>query len=165
MSQPHLQSQSLPANIYPPLLSDQLKIKVASIERRMGDRESSHSSAKIRKSRWLTSTHSYFAALNPESMMGPLISAPQLTKSIDIVKHSLEEDSLKVECGGERMSGPSALDGFDLGQGYFFPPTILSGPGVTKSRLWREEVFGPVICVASFAVSGQRLLPVRRCGR
>lgn len=84
--------------------------------------------------------------------MGPLISGAQLAKSIEIVKLSTEVDGLSVLSGGARMAGASPLDGFDLSAGYFFPPTILGGPGVLKSRVWREEVFGPVICVTSFVV-------------
>jgi hypothetical protein len=95
---------------------------------------------------------SHRPALNAASMMGPLVSAAQLVKSVEIVEHSTEIDGLTLLCGGARMAGASPLDGFDLSAGYFFPPTILGGPGVLKSRVWREEVFGPVICVASFAV-------------
>lgn len=75
-----------------------------------------------------------------------------MAKSVAIVEHSTAVDGLDVLCGGVRMTGVSPLDGFDLSDGYFFSPTILGGPGVLDSRVWREEVFGPVICVASFAV-------------
>ena len=71
--------------------------------------------------------------------MGPLISRPQLSKSEGIVASSLVE-GLTVECGGKRMEGPSPLDGFDLGGGYFFAPTVLSGDGVVGSKVWKEEV-------------------------
>lgn len=71
--------------------------------------------------------------------MGPLISQPQLSKSIDIVASSLAE-GLTVECGGKRMQGLSPLDGFDLSGGYFFQPTVLSGEGVVGSKVWKEEV-------------------------
>jgi betaine-aldehyde dehydrogenase len=35
------------------------------------------------------------------------------------------------------------------GKGYFFEPTILVDVP-TDSTIWREEVFGPVVCVRSF---------------
>ena len=36
-----------------------------------------------------------------------------------------------------------------LGQGYFIPPTIFTQVPTT-SRIWREEIFGPVLCVREF---------------
>ncbi|KAL7408929.1 aldehyde dehydrogenase [Mrakia frigida] len=115
-----------------------LKEKVASIERRMGD------------------------PLNPLSSMGPLISRPQLSKSEGIVASSLAE-GLTVECGGKRMNGPSPLDGFDLGGGYFFQPTVLSGDGVVGSKVWKEEIFGPVICVSKFSDEADAIKKANDC--
>jgi betaine-aldehyde dehydrogenase len=43
--------------------------------------------------------------------------------------------------GGERPPG--------FNRGYFFQPTILDQVP-DSSRLWREEVFGPVVCLRSF---------------
>jgi acyl-CoA reductase-like NAD-dependent aldehyde dehydrogenase len=71
--------------------------------------------------------------------MGPLISAPQLAKSVDIVAHSLSE-GLTVEIGGHRMEGASSLDGYDMSGGYFMQPTVLSGANIVGSKIWREEV-------------------------
>lgn len=71
--------------------------------------------------------------------MGPLISPAQLSKSEHIVAASLSE-GLTIEAGGYRMTGPSELDGFDLGKGYFYAPTVIGGDGVVGSRVWKEEV-------------------------
>lgn len=136
----------------------------------------------------LTSLHPP-PALNPLSSMGPLISRPQLSKSEGIVASSLAE-GLTVECGGKRMNGPSPLDGFDLGGGYFFQPTVLSGDGVVGSKVWKEEVrrslslfpsslvrqllidppflpccqiFGPVICVAKFSDEADAIKKANDC--
>lgn len=95
-------------------------------------------------------------------MMGPLISSSQLQKSIDILADR-RATGLTVEAGGDRLTGTSALDGFDFGQGYFFPPTVVSGEGVVGSRLWREEVFGPVICVAKFGKEEDAVVLANDC--
>ena len=53
--------------------------------------------------------------------------------------------------GGDRLSGPSSLDGFDLSRGSFFAPTIITDID-TEDELWQEEIFGPVIVVKKFSV-------------
>jgi len=58
----------------------------------------------------------------------------------------------KIITGGERMLGRSALDAFDLSQGSFFPPTIVSEVS-SDDELWKEEIFGPVVVVRRFSVS------------
>ncbi|KAL8281121.1 hypothetical protein RQP46_006479 [Phenoliferia psychrophenolica] len=86
------------------------------------------------------------------SMMGPLISARQLGVVEELVE-AARADGVEVRCGGKRMSGLSPLDGHDLSTGFFYPPTIIAdGPStlVTSTRIWREEAFGPVICVVAF---------------
>lgn len=35
-------------------------------------------------------------------------------------------------------------------QGYFLPPTVVTGMDVSTSPLMREEIFGPIVCVAPF---------------
>ncbi|KAI8312238.1 Phenylacetaldehyde dehydrogenase [Colletotrichum sp. SAR11_59] len=109
-------------------LLSKLKTKTESITRRMG------------------------SPSNPESMMGPLISAKQL-KNVE----ALVDDALATEgealVGGRRMSGTSGLDGTDFSKGYFYEPTVLvskSGGDILTTRIWREEAFGPVIVVAAF---------------
>lgn len=109
-------------------LLQKLKAKVEGIKRRMG------------------------APTNPESMMGPLISAKQLANVGRLVNESLatRADAL---VGGSRMHGKSPLDGFDFSNGYFYEPTVLvskQGNSITTSPIWSEEAFGPVIVVAGF---------------
>jgi acyl-CoA reductase-like NAD-dependent aldehyde dehydrogenase len=48
-----------------------------------------------------------------------------------------------VVLGGERLAG-------DLADGYFVPPTILTGV-TNDQRIAREEIFGPVLSVIPFA--------------
>lgn len=43
------------------------------------------------------------------------------------------------------------MDGFEFSRGCFYPPTVLEDVG-TEDKLWREEVFGPVVVVKKFDV-------------
>jgi acyl-CoA reductase-like NAD-dependent aldehyde dehydrogenase len=67
------------------------------------------------------------------TQMGPLISAAHR----DRVAGYLSSVAFRGSC----PSGP----------GFWFPPTVLAGPSVTELPAWREEVFGPVVCVAPFS--------------
>lgn len=102
--------------------------KSASIERRIGDPK------------------------NPASMMGPIISQKQLNIIEELVQ-SAKNEGATILCGGNRMKGNSTLDFFDLEKGYFYPPTIIVGNErvkITDTRVWKEEIFGPVITLCSF---------------
>jgi acyl-CoA reductase-like NAD-dependent aldehyde dehydrogenase len=95
------------------------------------------------------------APTNPESMMGPLISARQLRNVEVLVDAAVSTGMADVVTGGKRMTGLSALDGADLSKGYFYEPTILVGTNppsrnIQNTELWRKEAFGPVIVVVGF---------------
>jgi acyl-CoA reductase-like NAD-dependent aldehyde dehydrogenase len=81
--------------------------------------------------------------------MGTIISLRHLQHIEGMIK-SRKSGSLLA--GGERMVALSALDGFDLSQGSFFPPTIIENIS-TADELWREEIFGPVVVIKRFSVS------------
>jgi succinate-semialdehyde dehydrogenase/glutarate-semialdehyde dehydrogenase len=71
--------------------------------------------------------------------VGPLIDDDQRSKVSELV-----EDA--VATGAKALVGGSAMDG----AGYFFEPTVLGG--VTQdARMLKEEIFGPVAPIASFA--------------
>jgi betaine-aldehyde dehydrogenase len=72
-----------------------------------------------------------------ESEMGPLISAGQR----DRVAGYLE--GVRVACTGCVPVG----NGFD--GGFWYPPTVVL-PSSSTDRVWREEVFGPVVAVLPF---------------
>jgi acyl-CoA reductase-like NAD-dependent aldehyde dehydrogenase len=72
--------------------------------------------------------------LDPDSRMGPLISADQLETVSSYVG-----DDAPVAFRGSAPDGP----------GYWFPPTVLS-PVANADRVAREEVFGPVAAVIPF---------------
>jgi acyl-CoA reductase-like NAD-dependent aldehyde dehydrogenase len=67
--------------------------------------------------------------------MGPLISAGQR----ETVRSFVEGDGLDVAIRGSAPDGP----------GYWYPPTVVL-PGSTQDRVWRDEVFGPVVAVLPF---------------
>lgn len=76
------------------------------------------------------------------TQVGPLASARQLERVTALVEQAVVEGAVAL-CGGGSLDDPA------LGNGYFYPPTVLSGvtPGMTA---WEEEIFGPVTLVAPF---------------
>ncbi|KAI0026205.1 aldehyde dehydrogenase [Xylariomycetidae sp. FL0641] len=120
-----------------PALLDKLVAKTRGIARRMG------------------------SPMHPESMMGPLVSAKQLGHVTALVDEAVGSGLAKAVVGGRRMTGASPLDGTDLSKGYFYEPTVLvstttggDGDGddesILRTRIWREEAFGPVVVVVGF---------------
>ncbi|HWK72876.1 MAG TPA: aldehyde dehydrogenase family protein [Povalibacter sp.] len=79
--------------------------------------------------------------------MGPLTSAAQLKTVLGYIERGIAE-GLTLLTGGKRASG------FD--RGYFVEPTIFVDVPTT-SPLWREEIFGPVLCVRTFATEDEAI--------
>jgi succinate-semialdehyde dehydrogenase / glutarate-semialdehyde dehydrogenase len=71
--------------------------------------------------------------------VGPLIDEEQRGKVEELVGDAIERGATRV-VGGERTDRP----------GYFYPPTVLSRVP-DDARLLKEEIFGPVAPVKSFA--------------
>jgi len=71
--------------------------------------------------------------------VGPLIDADQLGKVAELVEDAVSKGA-RVLCGGERVEGP----------GYFYKPTVLVDIP-DDARLLKEEIFGPVAPVKTFA--------------
>ncbi|KAK0630222.1 aldehyde dehydrogenase domain-containing protein [Bombardia bombarda] len=97
---------------------------------------------------------------NTESMMGPLVSERQLGNVETLVNAAVESGKAVIQAGGARMQGLSPLDGFNLSDGYFYPPTILASSSdaprsILETRIWREEAFGPVIVLVGFDTEEQ----------
>jgi len=80
---------------------------------------------------------------DPEAETGPLISAAHLAKVESYVAAGLAEGAV-LRCGGRRPDDP------ELAEGFYYRPTVLDGcrPGMTVVR---EESFGPVLTVETFA--------------
>jgi aldehyde dehydrogenase len=81
--------------------------------------------------------------LDTETMLGAQASNDQLEKVLSYIDVGKSEGA-KVITGGE----PSDLGG-DLSGGYYAQPTIFAGNN--NMRVFQEEIFGPVVSVASFS--------------
>jgi betaine-aldehyde dehydrogenase len=79
--------------------------------------------------------------MDRETKMGPLVSREQLDRVRQYQEIGKQE--AKVAVGGDRARG-GALD-----RGYFVEPTIFYDVD-NRSRIAREEIFGPVACVIPF---------------
>ncbi|MDX6552996.1 MAG: hypothetical protein QOH74_1484, partial [Gaiellales bacterium] len=78
---------------------------------------------------------------DPETQVGPMISAGQRESVEGYIRSGVEEGATVVT-GGERPVG-------ELERGFFLRPTVLDG--VTNDmRVAREEIFGPVVSVITF---------------
>lgn len=73
------------------------------------------------------------SGFDPETQLGPLISARQLERVSALVTSGVDE-------GAEPLCGAARADE----KGYFYQPTVLTG-GRADMRITREEVFGPVV--------------------
>jgi betaine-aldehyde dehydrogenase len=73
-----------------------------------------------------------------DTQVGPLVSANQRAISEEFIDEATRHGR-RVACGGNR---PSA-------RGYFLEPTVLLDVE-PADRVWREEVFGPVVCIRPF---------------
>lgn len=82
-----------------------------------------------------------------DTQMGSLISAAQRERVHAFVEGAQREGA-SVLCGGGPPSAGSLPSG--LSDGFFYLPTVL-GDVAPSMRVWREEVFGPVVCLVPFA--------------
>jgi alpha-ketoglutaric semialdehyde dehydrogenase len=87
--------------------------------------------------------------MDPTVSMGPSVDAAQLKTVLDYIDIAKKEGA-KLVVGGSRLT-----DG-DLKHGFFVEPTIFEGV-TPKMRLWREEVFGPVLAVTKAKTFEQAL--------
>jgi aldehyde dehydrogenase (NAD+) len=79
------------------------------------------------------------AGLDDDTEMGPLINQQALDKTTRYVEIGQDEGAT-LALGGEAASGK------DLGDGFFFEPTIFTGVD-PEMRIAQEEIFGPVLSV------------------
>jgi betaine-aldehyde dehydrogenase len=86
-------------------------------------------------------------AFAPDVNMGPMTSAAQLASVLRYIERGRSE-GLKLLTGGRRAAGFS--------RGWFIEPTIFTDVP-TDSALWREEIFGPVLCVRTFATEEEAI--------
>lgn len=81
--------------------------------------------------------------------MGPVNSAAQLAKIEGMVAAAATRGA-RLHAGGARAEGA------ELGQGWFYQPTIIE-PSASSDAIVQEEVFGPVLTVQSFASEEEAL--------
>ena len=77
--------------------------------------------------------------IDPDTDMGPVVSQEQLERVTGYMKAGREAGA-SIVTGGERLGG----------EGYYVQPTILTQTSRDMS-VWREEIFGPVLCAVSFS--------------
>ncbi|PZP33473.1 MAG: aldehyde dehydrogenase [Roseateles depolymerans] len=87
--------------------------------------------------------------LDTDTMMGAQASAMQMDK-IQTYLALGKEEGAKVLIGGER-----AQLGGDLAGGYYIQPTLFQGHN--NMRIFREEIFGPVLAVTTFKTEAEAL--------
>lgn len=80
--------------------------------------------------------------LDLTTMMGPQASEEQFKKVLSYVDIGQKEGA-KLSSGGKR-----SLPGGELDNGYYIAPTIFEGNN--SMRIFREEIFGPVVSVTRF---------------
>jgi betaine-aldehyde dehydrogenase len=76
----------------------------------------------------------------PGVKLGPIVSRSQHERILAYIQVGRDEGA-RLRTGGERPEG--------LERGYFLRPTIFDRC-TPRMRVWREEIFGPVLCAMTF---------------
>ncbi len=84
---------------------------------------------------------------DPDVEMGALVNQAQYQRVLGHIDRGLSVGA-RLVCGGERPA--------DRARGFFIRPTIFTEVPL-DSALWREEIFGPVLCVRSFASEAEAI--------
>ena len=80
--------------------------------------------------------------MDPATEMGPIISEAQMKRVLGYVQSGVDEGA-RLAMGGRRL-----LDG-DFAKGFFVQPTVFEGVE-RRMKIFREEIFGPVLSVLPF---------------
>ena len=75
---------------------------------------------------------------NSKTQIGPLISRSHRT-SVQAYLDSLPKHCQKISCGKKPLPQ----------KGFYMKPTVILGCN-TSDKVWREEIFGPVVCIRPF---------------
>ena len=81
--------------------------------------------------------------------MGPAVDESQLQTDLKYVEIG-KKGGAKLLCGGNRLTGPKHKNGF------FMEPTIFADV-TPKMRIFKEEIFGPVLSVIPFSTFEQAI--------
>jgi betaine-aldehyde dehydrogenase len=85
--------------------------------------------------------------LDAATRMGPLTTRAQFDKVNSYIERGVKE-GLRLLIGGGRPK--------DTARGWFVAPTIFTDVP-TASALWREEIFGPVLCTRTFTSEAEAI--------
>ncbi|MEY9534223.1 acyl-CoA reductase-like NAD-dependent aldehyde dehydrogenase [Sinorhizobium fredii] len=80
-------------------------------------------------------------------LLGPLVSKRQHEQVVAAIE-AARAAGATIACGGKRP------EGFDTG--YYLEPTILTEVPL-ESDAWREEIFGPVVCIRPFSTEEEAI--------
>lgn len=90
--------------------------------------------------------------LEPSTEVGPMINAAQRDR-VEALVRDARAKGVEVLAGGGRPAAPA--------RGFFFEPTVLAGVE-PEMRVFEEEIFGPVLPVASFAEVDEAIAAANR---
>lgn len=79
--------------------------------------------------------------------LGPVVSEGQYEKILKFISNAKSEGAT-ILTGGSRPE--------HLKKGFFIEPTIITDV-TTSMQIWREEVFGPVLCVKTFSTEEEAI--------
>ncbi|WP_444436912.1 aldehyde dehydrogenase family protein [Pseudomonas sp. A6] len=85
--------------------------------------------------------------LQPGVLLGPLVSQGQYDKVLGFIEQG-KASGARLLTGGRRPAG--------LDEGWFVEPAIFDEPA-ENAIVWREEIFGPVLCVKRFKTEAEAL--------
>ncbi len=80
-------------------------------------------------------------------LLGPLVNQTQYQKVLAAIERGIDDGATLVS-GGKK---PPTLE-----QGFYLEPTILTDM-TEDSWIWKEEIFGPVVCVKAFKTEQQAI--------
>ncbi|KAJ9150681.1 Betaine aldehyde dehydrogenase [Pleurostoma richardsiae] len=84
---------------------------------------------------------------DPATNFGPLSSKVHQEKVASYIRHGIETDKARLLCGG--LGQPEGIPA-DLRDGYWIRPTVFTDCS-DGMRIVREEIFGPVMCILTYA--------------
>ncbi len=87
--------------------------------------------------------------LDTDTMMGAQASSMQMDKILSYMEIGKQEGAQLLCGGGKAELGP------ELANGYYIQPTLFKGNN--NMRIFREEIFGPVLAVTTFKTEAEAL--------
>ena len=86
--------------------------------------------------------------MDPKTRCGPMVSANQQKSVLSYIRSGIEEGAVLV------AGGPDLIDGLE--SGYFDRPTAFMNVK-PHMKIWKEEIFGPVLSIASYSSEDEAL--------